>query len=255
MSVNQELRELGIILTMRKVWEQQYEWVNGQPGWRDRDDLPPSGERIASPFDLDARFSIKRETLWVGYKAHLTETCEQDAPHVITHVETTLGTVNDVIVVDPIHQDLAQKELLPDRHFVDGGYGSGKTISTSQSQYGVELYGPVRVDLRWQARQENAFDGSQFVIDWEKRQARCPAGRTSLHWRDDKVIRGQSLISIRFNPADCGPCPLRTRCTRNKIGARELVIRPEKAYLALQMARQRQLTAEFAQNYAIPRWN
>ena len=50
-----------MIQTMRTVWKQQYESVNGQLHWRDRDALPPSGERIASPFDPEARYSIKRE--------------------------------------------------------------------------------------------------------------------------------------------------------------------------------------------------
>ena len=247
----QELRELAIVQTMHKVWDQQYESVKGQLHWRDRDALPPSGERITSPFDPEARYSIKREVIWVGYKAHLTETCEENSPHIITHVETTQSTEADILAIDPIHKDLAQKGLLPNEHVVDSGYGSGESISASQTKYGVDLYSPVHLDTAWQAHLENAFDLTQFEIDWEKQQVRCPAGHTSRNWRANKKLRGNPAIDVRFNPTDCDPCPLRARCTHSKLGARQLTLLPKEAFLALQMARQRQKTDEFFQRYAV----
>ncbi|HEV2654757.1 MAG TPA: hypothetical protein VGT82_07355, partial [Ktedonobacteraceae bacterium] len=55
---------------------------------------------ISSPYDLDAVYNKKRTLLWVGYKAHFTETCDDDAPHLITHVETTKASVTDDAVTD-----------------------------------------------------------------------------------------------------------------------------------------------------------
>ncbi len=246
-----ELRELAIIQTMRTVWDQQYEWVNGQLHWRERDALPPSGERIASPFDPEARYSLKRDVIWVGYKAHLTETCEENRPHLITHVETTPSTDADILAVEPIHQDLARKGLLPDVHVADNGYGSGESIRTSHSRYGVDLYAPVHIDTAWQAHDENAFDLSRFDIDWQKQEVHCPAGHTSRDWRANKLVRGRPVIDVRFHASDCNPCLLRTRCTRSKQGARQLTLLPKEAHLALLMARQRQKTEKFIQHYAI----
>ncbi len=246
-----ELRELAIIRTMRTVWDQQYEWVNGQLHWRERDALPPSGERIASPFDPEARYSLKRDVIWVGYKAHLTETCEENRPHLITHVETTPSTDADILAVEPIHQDLARKGLLPAVHVADNGYGSGESISASQSHYRVDLYAPVHLDTAWQAHVEHAFDLTHFQIDWEKQQVRCPAGHTSRDWRANKMLRGTPVIGVRFNVSDCDPCPLRIRCTRSKQGARQLTLLPKAAHTALLMARQRQKTNLFIQTYAI----
>ena len=40
--------------------------------------LPPGHARIASPYDTDARWGVKREER-LGYKLHITETCD-DAP-------------------------------------------------------------------------------------------------------------------------------------------------------------------------------
>ena len=41
--------------------------------------LPPGRSRITSPYDTDARWSVKRGTFWNGYKVHVTETCATSA--------------------------------------------------------------------------------------------------------------------------------------------------------------------------------
>ena len=43
------------------------------------DGLPPGRYRIASPYDTDARWGAKRDESWLGYKLHVTETCD-DVP-------------------------------------------------------------------------------------------------------------------------------------------------------------------------------
>ena len=40
------------------------------------DGLPPGRDRLISPYDLDARHSVKRDHGWDGYKVHFTETCD-----------------------------------------------------------------------------------------------------------------------------------------------------------------------------------
>ena len=55
--------------------------------------MPPSTVAIHSPYDVEAHYSSKRSVNWVGYKAHVTEICDKDTPHFITHVQTTLSTV------------------------------------------------------------------------------------------------------------------------------------------------------------------
>jgi len=65
--------------------------------------LPPAALLIQSPHDVQARYGIKRTTTWTGYKVHLTETCEEDLPNLITHVATTDATVPDTELLEPIH--------------------------------------------------------------------------------------------------------------------------------------------------------
>jgi hypothetical protein len=57
---------------------------------------------------------------WV-IAVHLTETCEKDSPHLITHVETTSAPVSDDARTALIHEDLKRKDLLPEQHSVDTG--------------------------------------------------------------------------------------------------------------------------------------
>ena len=40
------------------------------------DGLPPGHAWIASPYDPDARWGVKREESWLGYKLHVTGTCD-----------------------------------------------------------------------------------------------------------------------------------------------------------------------------------
>ena len=72
--------------------------------WRSSDDQPPAARLIQSPYDVEARSSQKRETQWVGYKVHLSETCEVGQPEVMTPVSTTLATTSDC-VMGPVIQD------------------------------------------------------------------------------------------------------------------------------------------------------
>lgn len=58
---------------------------------------------IQSPYDPEARDSQKRQTAWFGYKIHITETCDDSAPHLLTQVETTPATIQDDPVTDTIH--------------------------------------------------------------------------------------------------------------------------------------------------------
>jgi transposase len=74
---------------LQQVWKEHYQVQGETLLWRPRDDLPPASVLIASPYDVDARYALKRSTEWVGYKVHLTETCDADKPHLITQVMTT----------------------------------------------------------------------------------------------------------------------------------------------------------------------
>jgi transposase len=60
------LREIPAVEILRRIWLQNYVWVEGQLRWRSNDDLPPANQFINSPYDPEARYGKKRETSWTG---------------------------------------------------------------------------------------------------------------------------------------------------------------------------------------------
>ena len=236
---------------LRQVWVQQYYIQEEDIFWRKSDNLPPAERAIDSPYDPEARFSIKRQTEWFGYKAHLTETCDDDQPHLITHVETTPATTQDEQMTNPIHQALQAKNLLPKEHLLDRGYVDTNVLSDSREKHGVEVIGPIKVDTTWQAQSQKGFDVSCFTIDWEQQKAICPNGQVSQVWTDNrKDNAGHPRIYVRFAKSSCQACPVRTDCTHSPEGPRTLSFKPRPQYELLQWARQREHTLEFKKQYA-----
>jgi transposase-like protein DUF772 len=104
------LREIPIIEILRQTWVYQYYTDDqGHLRWCTAQNLPPAGMRMDSPYDPEAHYGNKRSITWTGYKVHVTETCDTDTLHVITHVETTEAAVTDVTMTAPIQRALCDK--------------------------------------------------------------------------------------------------------------------------------------------------
>ncbi|QUQ72443.1 IS1182 family transposase [Kutzneria sp. CA-103260] len=242
------LRELAAVELLRQVWVQQYHVVDGQIRWRDKKDLPPAGIRYCSPYDPQARTGTKRAASWNGYKIHLTETCEPDAPHLITHVTTTPAPVPDMAVTEAIHTRLAERELLPQVHLVDAGYIDAEHLVTAREKYDIELLGPAKPDSAWQVGVENGFTLDQFSVDWDSQRVTCPTGKTATSWNADQSQDGVPVVRVRFPVSACRPCPVRDRCTRSSAG-RRLTLRHRAQHDVLQQARTMQQTEQWQQRY------
>jgi transposase len=248
-----EARQLPAVATLRQVWVQQY-YRCTIPGhetmrWRTAEEQPPSGQLISSPYDPEARYKTKRETHWIGYKLHLTETCDDDSPNVITHVATTPATTADYDLTEPIQQALLEKNLAPAEHYVDMGYTDAGVLVESHQQRAIQLIGPVAPDPAWQARVEGGISLALFRIDWEGESAECPAGKRSQYWIPVTDRTGNAGIHISWRREDCTVCPLRQRCTKAQAGARVVTIRPREQHLALQEMRAYQTTDAFKAQY------
>ncbi len=204
---------------------------------------------IRSPSDLEARFSTKRTTSWVGDKTHLTETCTPDRPHLITHVTTTPSTTADSAVTITVQQALERKGLAPQEHLVDAGYTDAAHLVTSQ-QHGITLVGPVPQDSSWQARSNDGFGLPHFLIAWDQQTVTCPNGRTSTTWSPTHNEYGDAVIKVVFAKRDCLGCADRARCTGAATNPRTLTLRPQALHQALQAAREREQTPAFHQTYA-----
>jgi hypothetical protein len=164
---------------LRVVLLQNYLTVAGERGREvirrreaDAEGLPPGRPRITSPYDTDARWGVKRDTFWNGYKVHVTETCDTSAaagddggsgssdgdgeavapPHLIVNVETTDATVPDSQMTAPVHARLAGRGLLPAEHYVDSRYPSAELLVSSLAGFGITLVTPMLADTSPQAR-------------------------------------------------------------------------------------------------------
>ena len=246
------LRELPAVETLRQVWIQQYVAEGEALRWRAADELPPAARFISSPYDLEAHDAKKRTSTWVGYKVHVTETCEDSLPPLITHGETTPAPTTDGAVTPSIHAALKDKALLPGVHVVDTGFLDAELLVASREEYDVDLLGPTRRDYHWQAREQTGFAVEQFQIDWERQEATCPEGHTSVSWTPAVDNRANPVITITFSTRDCRRCPCRELCTRSRAERprRTLTVRTDAAYHALQGARARFGTRAYTVEYA-----
>jgi transposase len=236
---------------LRRVWVQQFYFADGQVRWRtERDGIPPAAQFISSPYDADARYACKSSTSWIGYKVHLSETCDEGLPRIITEVQTTTGPVADGDVTAPIHTALADKGLLPAQHIVDTGYLSARQLVQAQRDFGLDLVGPARVDTSWQAKAGKGFAMEAFSIDWDAQRVTCPIGVHSSSW-SPATEAGTAVVKVKFSATDCQACPHRSDCAGPTVTRRIITFRTRDEYIALQAARHRQTTPEFRSLYAL----
>jgi transposase len=258
----QEVAALPAVAVLRRVWARHFERPEDGKGGggtaggarlRAVQGRGP-GDRVESPYDTDARFRAKAGTGWTGYMAHFTETCDEGAPHLVVHVDTTPANVHEARRTGPIHAALAAKGLTPSEHLVDSAYVSADHVIAARARHGIDLVGPTRRDLSWQGRDGEAFSLADFAVDWDGQVARCPEGRESAVWvthGSSKRPHGRALVQARFHPADCRACPSRSRCTRSSPRrGRYLNLQPRCEHETLVAARARESTAEYRRLYA-----
>jgi transposase len=245
-----DLRALPAVDILRQVWVQNFMVEDGRVVWRQNNNVPPSGRYIGSPYDPEARYAVKRETRWTGYKVHLTETCDEDRPNLITNVETTPAAVADDAVTEQMHAHLAERQLLPEKHIADTGFVNSALFVSSRKDHDVELIGPTRGDNHWQAKAGTGFAARDFVIDWEHETATCPQGKTSASWTPAIDKFKNHVIKIKFGKTDCRDCSVSAQCTRSTPPRRTITVRPQAQHEALLAGRQREQTQEFRAEYA-----
>lgn len=203
---------------LRRIFLQNFLIADGKVRPRtEQDGLPPASLRIISPYDLQARFAMRGDTRWAGYLIHVTETCDQDTVNLVTDVATTVSTVKDHEALALIHARLARRGLLPAGHLADGGYLTLGHLHAAAGQQ-ITMTGPLGHDSSWQARRNTGFALADFIIDFEKRQVTCPAGKTSGNWLDTGPAGRSPIVIVKSGKRLCDPCPSRASCTRSREG-------------------------------------
>ena len=63
---------------------------------------------------------------------HLTETCDEERPNLITNVETTTAAVADDAVTERIHAHWPNGNSCPDKHIADTGFVNSELFVSSR---------------------------------------------------------------------------------------------------------------------------
>jgi transposase len=218
------LRRVPAVETLRQCWVSQF-WIDhGVVQWRHAGNLPPVPARIDSPYDIEARYCVKRSTEWVGYKVHFTEICSPGVPHLIAGVDTTVSHAPDAAHVARGQDELARRKLLPKRQLVDGSYIGSQIVLESRMTHGIDLIGPVKQNCH-HAQVKSGYDLSAFKIDWDAQFAVCPQGKKSTGWWSATSHTGRVTIHTKFSRTDCAVCPVSQLCTKNgSKNSRKLVL-------------------------------
>ncbi len=170
-----ELRGLPKVLILRQVWARQFVREPAEPPadggtvrLRGKGDPPPEAGPIESPYDAQAHFRTRSGTSWTGYIVHLSESCEDDGVHLITHAMTTTAAVHEARCTAAIHAALAGKGLVPGEHLVDAAYVDAELLVRGREDHGIDLVGPPRPNPSWQAKVEGGYTIDRFEVDWER---------------------------------------------------------------------------------------
>jgi transposase len=211
------VQALAEIKVLREVLDQQLpKGPDGPPAKR-----PMGGDIIESPHETEARHGIKRGQAWTGYKVQVTETCDDDLPHLITDIKITGALDNDSPQLDDIQRRLLEQETPPGEQYVDKGYMSGANLAASQER-GITLMGKPLADTQGPEH----FKQADFHRDEEARIAICPAGEQSNVWAQRKDPKGGPPSTlIRFPAKTCQACRFFGQCTKSKQG-RSLTVGP-----------------------------
>ena len=131
---------------------------------------------------------------------HVTETCEKESPHLITHVATTAATTTDEAMTETIHAELEQTDLTPCQHLRGFWlyHGTDPGLEPATLRHSASLDPGVRM-CAWQANTDDGIDVSQFRLDWDQQQATCPQGHTSMSWTPAIDHRKNEVIKIKFS--------------------------------------------------------
>jgi transposase len=245
------LDKLPKVQILRRVWERHYQRDDNGVRFKTKRELSRASEAVESPYDDEARYRKRSGTIWTGYIVHVSETCDDDIPNLLTNTFSTTASVHEARCTEQIQQSLVDKGLPPDQHLVDSAYVDADLLVSSRQELGITLVGPTRPNPSWQAKVEGAYDRYQFEIDWEKKQVHCPQGKQTIAWREltDRKT-GEPYVQVVFSREDCLVCNARSLCTRSKGTERRLRFQSRVPFEALKEARQRHASKEGKRLYA-----
>jgi len=174
-------------------------------------------DRLVSVHDAEMRHGRKSaRKRFNGHKAAVAVDLESQ---LIGAVEVLAGNAGDQEkALELVQQTERVMEAEVEETVGDCAYGGGPTRRAFADQERV-LTAKVPVTSNG-----DRFPKTEFAVDLEKQEVRCPAGQTTNDYRSAGEGQGGRLV---FAAATCEACPLRSKCVRGK-GSRTLTIQAEE---------------------------
>jgi hypothetical protein len=195
-------------------------------------------ERIVSTTDPEMRHGHKSQSKgFDGYKAAVVVDTDST---VILATDVRAGNVHDREGTAQLVSQAAERseqELF--EVLGDTAYGDLETRAK------IEALGAEMVAKAPPGTRKGMFDRRDFRVDERRGVAHCPAGKPSIRRRP---VPGEEPGWIYpFSRKDCSPCPLRARCTKSAVLARQLRVTHKTD--ALWRLRKNQKTKRFRKRY------
>ena len=201
---------------LQRVFLENYTLSAGKPPEKRR--AQPTGA-VHNPHEPEAQWSSKsttRDKSWVGYKAQVAETL-QDQPRLpdeptanfVTAIETQNAPASDKPGMAQVLQRQHDMGLeAPSALYADGAFVCSDTLKDARDE-GRELRGPAPAS----PDRGKVFTVEAFDVHVEDRYAICPASQRSSNCsRLEAQSTGNVDYRIEWSNALCGACPLRAQC-------------------------------------------
>jgi hypothetical protein len=175
-------------------------------------------DRVVSVHDPEMRHGRKSASKrFNGHKAAVAVEIESQ---LISAVEVLPGNAGDQQkALELVEQSERVMEAPVEETVGDCAYGGGPTRRAfADAERPLTAKVPV-------SHNGDCFPKSEFVIDLERKEVRCPAGQTT---RDYQAAGPDQGGRFQFAEATCQACPLRSQCVRGK-GPRTITIQAEEA--------------------------
>ncbi len=216
------LKELSEMQNLKRVLEEQFSWSDDENRPKARPNKEMKGDILQTPHDPAVRYGSKRGQGWQGYKLQVSETIEEEGEtqpaRFITDIEVTPANESDQAALEALQERLIEREVAPTEQYVDQGYMSGEHIHTSREK-GIDLRGYVPGGG---SQKEEGFRLADFIVDIDKQQAICPAGKKSVRWTEVTPGTPKNVAYRASFGEQCRACPFFAsgQCTTNPAGRR-----------------------------------
>lgn len=192
--------------------------------------VQPTGA-VHNPHEPEAQWSSKSTTKdksWVGYKAQVAETVQEQpreagepTANFLTAIVTQNAPASDKAGMAEVSDEQEAMGLdAPSALYVDGAYVSSEALKAASEQ-GRELRGPAPAS----PDRGKVFTVEQFDVHVEERYAVCPAAQRSSNCsRLEEQSTGKVVFRIEWSNAVCGACPLRPQCVSASQDHRTFVV-------------------------------